>query len=827
MQSRSKQLLFSNAPDFETSDETAYDFLHEVAPFGFEAGWPEPGVAAASDQAAHGHASQNGYASQTHSQKAVAILKTLLGRIRYWLSALAFLTPHVTKCGLSLLRAAKPAFAWLFALLSAALYSITLLLWPNWRRPSASELAALRRGRRRRALIELAFWLTLAVGMLAMVVVALVYYYSTILPDPRAAGLTHKPPNITIRSADGEFLAERGMRRGYVTLDQMPRDLINAVISTEDRRFSYHFGFDLIGLTRAAYTNWRAGGVIQGGSTLTQQLAKNLFLQPKRHWTRKFEELILSLWLEAKFSKDQIIELYLNRIYFGSGAYGIESAAYQYFNKTTHDLTLAECAMLTGLIKAPSSLSPTHNPDAAQDRAGVVLKNMLDSDMINDKEYRNALGHPAELQPKTQTPGFNYLVDWITELVPSLVGEAEGNFTVDTTIDFKLQQAADLRLHQMMSERGRDLEAGEAAVVVLSPDGAVKTLVGGLDYNANQFNRAVKGRRQPGSAFKPFLYLAALESGMTPSALVEDTPIQLGDWRPQNYGGAYRGMIPLRTALAVSSNTVAVRLINQVGPHAVIKAAQRLGIYSDLDRGPTLALGAAEVTPIELTAAYAAFANGGYAVLPFVIERVTDENHKTLYEQSHVQPDRVIAVEHVNEMNEMLHAVVSSSGTGHRAALPGHQAAGKTGTTQNFNDAWFVGYTSHLVASVWVGNDRRRQMRHVTGGTLPAEIWRDIMQRAHRGLKPKLLPGVPLPGSRNVAAHASQTGRHPRTAPTPQIAPLPQTAVSVETPNKETQEKGAVEESGKSVEQDQGESADIQPRNVETAPRRPSRRPLS
>lgn len=334
----------------------------------------------------------------------------------------------------------------------------------------------------------------------------------------------------------------------------------------------------------------------------------------------------------------------------------------------------------------------------------------------------------------------------------------------------------------------------------------------------------MKGRRQPGSAFKPFLYLAALESGMTPDALVEDTPIQTGDWRPQNYRGAYRGVIPLRTALAVSSNTAAVRLMGQVGPHAVITAAQRLGIYSDLDRGPTLALGAAEVTPLELTAAYATFANGGYAVLPYVIERVTDENHRVLYQQSHAKPDRVVAVEHVNEMNEMLNAVVAA-GTGRRAALPSHQAAGKTGTTQNFNDAWFVGYTSHMVAGVWVGNDRRRRMRHVTGGTLPAEIWRDIMLRAHKGLKPRPLPGVPLPGSRNVATHA------PQAAHAPQIAPVSQTAVSVVTQARgadAVQEKGAVGETGEVGKRDaqgQQEGGEDRSGNAETAPPPPVQRP--
>jgi penicillin-binding protein 1A len=452
--------------------------------------------------------------------------------------------------------------------------------------------------------------------------------------------------------------------------------------------------------------------------------------------------LILSLWLEIKFTKEQILELYLNRVYFGSGAYGIEAAAHHYFGKPAHDLTLPESAMLTGLIKAPSSLSPASNPEGAEDRAALVLKNMLEAGCIAAREYRHALGHPAKIQVKAQTPGFDYLVDWITELAPSLVGEAEGNFTVETTIDFGLQRDADAILHRKMSERGRNLQAGEAALVVLSPDGAVKALVGGLDYAASQFNRAVKGRRQPGSAFKPFVYLAALESGLTPDSLVDDEPIRVGDWRPHNYGGTYRGPISLRKALAVSSNAAAVRLMDRVGTRKVIETAQKLGVYSNLERGPTIALGAAEVTPLELTAAYAAFANGGYPALPYVIERVHDENNAILYARSHARPEAVIAPDHVSEMNDMLSAVVVS-GAGRRAALPGRQAYGKTGTTQRFNDAWFVGYTGHWVAGVWVGNDRRRRMRHVTGGTLPAEIWREVMMRAHEGLKPKALPGGP------------------------------------------------------------------------------------
>jgi penicillin-binding protein 1A len=745
MQSTCKEPVSSIGPVSGAHVDAPYEALHEVTPFGMETLPPEP-QPSPPDRPSDGAPPTAPQFSLTArllaTRLAARVKRTVLWmrwRSRGWRS--------IPRNRLDWRNWRRPS-QWTFR-----------LKWPsapNWPAPpplTEAERIALRRRRQRRALVELGFWLILAAGMVALVVAALVSYYAMVLPDPRLAGLSRMTPNITIRSADGEIVAERGMRRGYVTLDQIPRHLINAVIATEDRRFHYHFGFDLVGLCRAAYINWRTGDVVQGGSTLTQQLAKNLFLEPKRHWSRKFEELVLALWLEVKFTKDQIMELYLNRVYFGSGNYGVEAAAHHYFGKPTRELTLPEAALLTGLIKAPSSLSPARNPDGAQERAGLVLKNMLDGLLIGEKDYRFALGHPAQIRAKEQASGFDYLVDWIAELIPSLVGESDGNFIVRTTIDARLQRDVDAIVHRKFVEQGRDLSASEAAVVLLSPDGAVKTLVGGLDYDANQFNRAVKGRRQPGSAFKPFIYLAALEAGMTPSTTVEDAPILVGDWRPQNYNGAYRGTIPLKTALAVSSNAAAVRLMDQVGRNKVIDVAQKLGIYSNLERGPTLALGTAEVTPLELTAAYATFANEGRAVLPYVIESVLDDHDRTLYAQSHARTESVVSADHVGEMNDMLNAAVVS-GTGRRASLSRHQAAGKTGTTQRFNDAWFVGYTAQWVGGVWVGNDRRLHMRHVTGGTLPAEIWKEIMLRSHEGLKPKPLPGVQPPSSRSTPGPA-------------------------------------------------------------------------
>lgn len=601
------------------------------------------------------------------------------------------------------------------------------------------------------ALRLLFYWLLLAIGFIVLVLAGILYYYSRILPDPRAMALQHQPPNLRILATNGTFIAERGMRREYVPYDRFPQHLINAVIATEDRRFRYHFGFDPVGTTRAILKNRSSNEIVQGGSTITQQLAKNLFLESKRTLSRKTHELFIALWLEVKFSKKEILELYLNRIYFGSGNYGIGAAAYHYFNKKVEALSLPEAALLVGLIKAPTSLSPRLNREDANERTGVVLKNMLSNSYITQAEYENALAHPAELhRVDPPPPGFEHVIDWITELVPLLVGEVNSNLTVETSLDLDLQRTTDATVKELMNAEGGKLQATQAAVVLLSPDGGVKALFGGMDYAHSQFNRAVKAQRQPGSVFKPFIYLAALESGLTPDSLVDDAPIEVAGWTPENYTSTYRGAIPLKTALAQSSNAAAVRLTQHVGEGNVIGVAHRLGITSRLDVGPSFALGSAEMTLMELTAAYTSFANNGMGVLPYVVVRISDDKGHVLYERNPNEDRRVIPEKHVATMNEMLNAVITS-GTGQGAALVDRPAAGKTGTSSGYRDAWFVGYTADYVAGVWVGNDRHTPMKLVTGGSLPTAIWHGVMEKAHIGL-----PLRPLPGTRIMTPEPKQ-----------------------------------------------------------------------
>lgn len=618
-----------------------------------------------------------------------------------------------------------------------------------------------------RPVVRLMAWVVVAIAWVGILLFALVFYYSAVLPDPRLAGIQKRPPNLTILAAGGEFIAERGMRRGYVQHKDLPRHLIEAVISTEDRRFHYHSGFDPLGLARAIIANWRAGQVVQGGSTITQQLAKNLFLRPDRTWTRKFEEFILAIWLESKFTKDEIIELYLNRVYFGAGNYGVGAAAHHYFSKSASELTLSESALLAGLIKAPSYYSPAANMDRARARAREILRDLALDDRIDINEYAAALAAPAELNAPPSAPGFGHIIDWVGEIVPMLTGEADTNLIVETTIDAELQTAARDAVDAMLRRKGKALHASEAAAIVLTPDGAVKALIGGADYNKSQFNRAVKAMRQPGSVFKPFIYLAAMEAGFTPETLIQDTPIEINGWKPENFGGSYRGQITLRSALTHSSNMAAVRLMHAVGPDRVVETARRLGVLSARHVGPTLALGTAEMTLLEMTSAYAVFANGGFAVLPEIVERIRNEKGQVIFERRKGALPRVVSDRTVSAMNDMLNSVVAG-GTARHALLTYHPAAGKTGTSQQYKDAWFIGYTAQFVGGIWMGNDNSRPMRGVTGGSLPAEIWKQIMEKAHDGFETKALPGTTLdPAFVAAAALAMGTSDLPVRRPRP------------------------------------------------------------
>ena len=580
---------------------------------------------------------------------------------------------------------------------------------------------------------------------------AVVYFISRV-PDPLLATLDDRPPNVSILAADGTVLAERGLRRGHVRIDVLPDHLIKAVMATEDRRFYQHLGIDPTGLARASYRNAVAGTVVQGGSTITQQLAKNLFLKPERTITRKLEELIYAVWLEQRFSKDEILELYLNRVYFGGGTYGVEAAARHYFGRSARDLTLPQSAMLAGLLKAPSRYAPTRSIRAASARAQIVLDSMVDAGFLTAPQARAAGRQPLGLRAKGDDTGYPYAIDWVATLLPEYVGELDEALIVETTVDARLQRACQEQLRNLLDGEGRRLRAGQGAVVVLDPaSGAVKALVGGRSYKASPYDRALNARRQPGSAFKPFVYLAALEAGYSPGSIAYDGPVNIGGWRPSNYTNDYKGKVSLRYAMAHSLNTVAVKLTSHLGAARVAATAQRLGIRSDLHATPSLALGTSEVTLLELAGAYAPFANGGTRVLPHVITRIRNAEGKVLYRRRGSATGQVVAPHHVGAMNDMLSSVVVR-GTGKRARIPQHIAGGKTGTTQNSRDAWFVGYTAHYVAGVWIGNDDNSRMKKVTGGSLPASLWHDIMLYAHKGKTPKPLPGTNSRGQDTIAS---------------------------------------------------------------------------
>lgn len=586
------------------------------------------------------------------------------------------------------------------------------------------------------------YWGTISAIWGVLTIIGMVALYSYLAPDPLQAGLSKKAANIIILSQNGKVIAEKGLRRNHIPIKDIPKHVVNAVLATEDRRFYYHFGFDPIGITRAIIANQRAGRIIQGGSTITQQLAKVLFLKPKRTYWRKVEEMLLALWLEYRLEKDQILELYLNRIYFGAGNYGIEAATQHYFGKTITDVTLHEAAILAGLIKSPSYYAPTRNYARSLLRAKVVLQNMKNTWFISGVEYQQALLNPPKLRSYLPSVSYGYVIDYVMELVADYGQDLQEDMIVQTTINYELQGAAQKIVKQNMDLHGNNYKADQAAAIIMDQYGQIKAMVGGRDYKENQFNRVVKSRRQPGSTFKPFVYLAAMEMGMTPDSQVYDGPIQIGNWAPKNYNDRYFGDVSLRQSLARSLNTVSVRLAEWVGRKRVIKTAHRLGINTDLKNNPSIALGTSEVSLMEITSAYAPFANGGYAVRPRVIKKINDQQGQVLYQDTSKHWGRVIRPHFVSAMNDMLTATIMV-GTAQKASLNPHQAAGKTGTGQSYRDAWFIGYTAHYVTGVWIGNDDFKPMGRVTGGGLPTLIWKDLMTYAHANTQP-----IPLPGGR-------------------------------------------------------------------------------
>ena len=498
-------------------------------------------------------------------------------------------------------------------------------------------------GRRRKApqrgrglagsLGRLVYWALVMLIWGGIGLAGVVAYYGAQMPSATTWAIPDRPPNVRIVSADGQLVANRGLTGGEaVGLHEMSPYIPQAVVAIEDRRFYAHLGVDPIGLARAMAENVMQGRLTQGGSTLTQQLAKNLFLKPERTVERKVQEVLLALWLEQKYTKDQILEMYLNRVYFGSGAYGVDAAARRYFGKGARDVTLSEAATLAGLLKAPSRLSPARDPKAAEERARLVLAAMRAQKLIGDRELTTAMSAPAARAASYWTGSENYVADRIMDELPGLIGEVRSDIVVDATVDLALQKFAEQSIRRLIDEKGEKLDVTQGALVSIDNSGAVRAMVGGADYADSQFDRASEARRQPGSAFKPFVFLAAVEAGRTPDSVRNDAPVRIGKWTPENYNGKYFGRVTLSTALAKSLNSVAAQLAMEVGPDAVVEVAHRMGIESKLQSNVTIALGTSEVTPLELTAAYVPFANGGYRPDVHFVRRVTTAAGEVLYE---------------------------------------------------------------------------------------------------------------------------------------------------------------------------------------------------
>ncbi|HEY6380433.1 MAG TPA: PBP1A family penicillin-binding protein [Pseudolabrys sp.] len=609
----------------------------------------------------------------------------------------------------------------------------------GWRRPRR------RRGRlgKRALLGRIAYWSLVAGLWLAIGAAGFVAWVGAHLPPIQSLEIPKRAPSIQIVDFQGRALARRGDLAGApLPLKEMPAYVPKAFIAIEDRRFYDHHGVDPFGIGRAFVANVTHRTVAQGGSTITQQLAKNLFLTQERTINRKLQEVLLALWLERKFSKAQILEMYLNRVYFGAGAYGIEQASQRYFGKSARQITLGEAALLAGLVKSPSRLAPTRNFDGAEKRAKVVLAAMAELSFIGRSAERTALARPPRIVAQPDMGSVHYVADWVMDALNDAIGHVDDDIIVQTTIDAALQASAEKALNDELAQKGDRNGVTQGALIAMSPDGAVRALVGGRNYAESQFNRAVAAKRQPGSAFKPFVYLAALERGLTPDTVREDRPINVKGWQPENYGHEYFGAVTLTRALAQSLNTVSVRLTLEVTPMAVVRTAYRLGITSKLEPNASIALGTSEVSVLELVSAYAPFANGGYALVPRVIDKITLTNGRLIYARNIQQLGRLIDARHVSMMNTMM-AETLTIGTAQRASLPGWPAAGKTGTSQDFRDAWFIGYTAHLVTGVWLGNDDGTPTKRVTGGSLPVEIWSLVMRGAHQGVPVASLPGAP------------------------------------------------------------------------------------
>ena len=605
-------------------------------------------------------------------------------------------------------------------------------------------------------------------GLLVMLALSVPAYRQTLDKD----WLKKSDLAVTFLDRYGNKIGSRGIKHNdSVPLDEMPDHLIKAVLATEDRRFYEHFGIDFLGTFRAMITNAQAGGVVQGGSTITQQLAKNLFLTNARTYTRKINEAFLASWLEAHLTKNEILKLYLDRAYLGGGAFGVDAATEYYFGKSVRDVTLPEAAMIAGMFKAPVKYSPLVNLPAARARANVVLDNLVNADFMTEGQVYGARRHPATPIYHHDDDAPNYYLDWAFDEMRQLVDTfpksvTDRYFVVRTALDMNLQHYAEHVVDSNLRDYGRDYGASQAAVVIADLDGAVHAMVGGRNYDESQFNRAVDAMRQPGSSFKPYVYATALANGYKPNSVVVDSPVCIGNWCPHNYEDSFSGPVTLIDAITRSINVIPVKLSialgdgnAKIGRAKIIQTARNMGIVTPLPDTPSLPIGADAVTPLEHAVAYATFPNLGKAVVPHAALEVRTSTGKLVwrFDRDGTPPRQVLSPQVALDMIKMMNSVVEN-GTGKRAQLGGIPTAGKTGTTNDWRDGWFVGYTGNFVSAVWMGNDDFTPTKHMVGGSLPAMTWHDIMAYAHQGVELRQLPGLPAPQHAPVVAEGAFKG---------------------------------------------------------------------
>ena len=599
-------------------------------------------------------------------------------------------------------------------------------------------------GRTIRGLFRLIWGFTWRLGLVALLVLGGVtgYYYAGLPPsnelfDGRGSG------SVRLFDSNNQIFAWRGEQYGGdLSVDSASPHLIDAVIAAEDKRYYGHIGIDPRGIARAMYVNFKAGRLVQGGSTITQQVAKNVFLDARRKLERKIKEVPMALALELKYSKKEILSIYLNRVYLGAGTFGFEAAAQRYFGKSAKVLTIAEAAMLAGLLRAPSALAPTNDLSRSQNRAATIIGLMRDQHRITLAQAEEALASPAVLSQAASARAGGAFADWLFEdggedrIFKLLEG---ADIEIETTFDPRIQKIAETALADVFDRKVKSGSRAQAAIVVMRPDGAVVAIVGGREKGAAQFNRATQAQRQPGSAFKPIVYATALEVGISPSQILMDEPLTINGWSPSNYTNNFSGPVSMTQALARSINTVAVRLSEDAGRDRVREMAARMGVTTPIAEGAAIALGTSEARLIEMTGAYAVIANGGYAVTPHGIWSIRLRGDKQPIDKGpQGYGDRVLSERTAGLLTHMMHQVVEN-GTGGRAKLPGWEVAGKTGTTQRARDAWFLGFTAEYVVGVWMGYDDNVPLTGVTGGGLPAEIWQVLMARLHETLTPRPL----------------------------------------------------------------------------------------